>query len=156
MNAHEYKPLKSACPGLSRVVSYSPQLALALGNVNAALLLCQLVYLQHGLKDAKQRDKCAPEGYFFARSGRLLAETGLSYEQQAKARDILARLEIIDQQYQRGSRNLYLRVDLARVAALAEFAIENDLERDEWNGQGATRPRAITKEILDFSIGVLT
>lgn len=149
MSSRDYSPIKNACPDLTRLVSYSPQLALAIGNVNAALLLCQLVYLQDALKHVKQRNKNAPQGFFFARSGRLMAETGLTYEQQTKARKKLMDLELISEEYDVGNRNLYLHVNLSRVALLATYAVQNDLERDDWNGQAVKRPQKITKKILD-------
>jgi hypothetical protein len=141
-------PLLDICPDLTPLVSYSPQLALALGDVKAALLLCQLVYLQKALGCVEQRSGNAPEGYFFARSGRLLAETGLTVEEQIGARGKLVDLKLIAEEYHRGSRNLYIRVDLKRVKALGACGISLDLKRDERNSR-AKSPARVTKQDLD-------
>ncbi|RYE31953.1 MAG: hypothetical protein EOP48_31235 [Sphingobacteriales bacterium] len=147
-----YSPIKKACPELTRLVSYSPQLALALGNVNAALLLCQLVYLQEALGNTPQRNRTAPIGHFFARSARLMAETGLTYEQQVKARERLVELELISEKYDAGNRNLYISVNIPRIRILANYAVAHDIDRIDWGGQGTKRPMKISKKIIDESI----
>jgi hypothetical protein len=72
---------------VGRPIAYYPKLAHFLGSVNAAVLLCQLLYWE-----GKQDDE---DGWIFKTQKEIEAETGLSRREQETARAALSRARTV-------------------------------------------------------------
>ncbi|MGA2974005.1 MAG: hypothetical protein ABSF77_01715 [Spirochaetia bacterium] len=92
-----------AIADLGRPVAYYPSLARALGGVNAALLICQLIYWRGKGIYINAVYKTAPE---------LEEETGLTYREQLLARKKLRALGIIREHYARLKHTTYFKIDM--------------------------------------------
>ncbi|MFM0270127.1 hypothetical protein PQQ59_06050 [Paraburkholderia aspalathi] len=87
---------------LGRPIAYYPQLGRYLGGVNASVLFCQIFYWQ---------DKATSELGVHKTSAELLAETGLSYEEQRAARASLRAAGVLVETEKRIEHKIYFRVD---------------------------------------------
>lgn len=118
---------------LGRPVAFYPKLALALGDVKAAILLCQLLYWRGKGSGAEEVYKTA---------GELTAETGLSYKEQRGARKVLRGLGVLSERLDRiGHRTFYL-VDLDVLDELWERWISaGEPSRRPQSAVANTRPR---------------
>ncbi len=96
----------TAIGGLGRPVAYYPSLARCLGGVNAALLLCQLIYWRGKGRYGDTIYKTADE---------LTEETGLTYREQLTARKKLRGLGILQERYDRLRHQTYFNVDLTAL-----------------------------------------
>lgn len=100
---------------VGRPVAYYPNLARMIGSVNAAVLLCQLLYWS----DNRSSD---PENWIYKTQPEIEEETGLTRRKQEKAREILIERGFL-QEKRRGSHGtLHFRLDLAEL----------DRQWDEW------------------------
>jgi hypothetical protein len=102
--------LTDLLPGIGRTVAYYPALARALGSVNAALLLCQLIYWF-----GKEAD---PELGIYKTKAELTEETGLSRREQDAATAKLVQLGLLTMHYQRLDHRMYY---LLQIHALTDF-----------------------------------
>jgi len=92
--------------GIGRPVAYYPSLAKALGGVNVALLLCQLLYWRGKGRYGNKVYKTADD---------LEEETGLSYREQLAARKKLKALGILRERYVRLQHQTYFDIDMAAL-----------------------------------------
>jgi hypothetical protein len=113
-----------------RAVAYYPKLALALDSIPAALFLCQFVYWYE--KGA------SGDGYIYKTVEQIESETGLTYEQQKRARELLKNEKLITEYNDKVKHRQYYRVELERLAWLWRF-IE---EHSESNGVPLRKARA--------------
>lgn len=74
---------------VGRPIAYYPKLAHFLGSVNAAVLLCQLLYWE-----GKQDDQ--DEGWIHKTRDEIEAETGLTRREQETARGVLSKLRPVE------------------------------------------------------------
>lgn len=88
---------------VGRPVAYYPSLALALGGVKQAVLLCQIIYWTGKGSD--------PEGWIYKTAEELQEETGLSYEEQLGARKVLVRAGVLEEWNQRLIHRMNYRVN---------------------------------------------
>ena len=92
-----------------RPVAYHPDFAKAIGSVQAALFLSQLLYWS---------DKGNNDGWIYKTQKEFYEETGLSRREQETARKRLKELGILEEKYQGIPRRLYYRVNMNRLAGL--------------------------------------
>ena len=102
---------------IGRPVAYYPQLARAVGSVNAAIMLCQLLYW-----DGKQHDS---DGWVVKTSAELEAETGLSRREQDTARRLLRTLGIVEER-------------LAGLPAKLQYRVAHDVLDRVWEAYRQT------------------
>jgi hypothetical protein len=112
--------LADLLPDIGRVLAYSPALARALGSVNAAILLCQLIYWLG--KEAE------PELGIYKTKTELTDETGLNRSEQDIATARLKELGLLTTNYRRQQHRLYY---LLHTDAIYEF----------WEKHQATSPQ---------------
>jgi hypothetical protein len=107
-------PLPYQAPG--HPIAYFPSLAPQVGGTNAAILLCQLLYWTPRAKD--------PQGWIYKSQLEIVAETGMSRDEQRTARNALKARGLLQERYDRLAHQLYLKVNVdaynALVAAMAE------------------------------------
>jgi len=92
-----------------RPVAYHPDFAKAIGSVQAALFLSQLLYWS---------DKGDNDGWIYKTQKEFYEETGLSRREQETARRKLKELGILEEKYQGIPRKLYYRVNMDRLVEL--------------------------------------
>ena len=92
---------------VGRPVAYYPGLALALGGVKQAILLCQMIYWV-----GKGAD---PEGWIYKTQEELRDETGLSFDEQRTARKVLCGFDLMSERYARLEHRLYFKVNTDAV-----------------------------------------
>jgi hypothetical protein len=105
-------------------IAYFPSLAPHVGGTNAAILCCQLVYWTTRTKD--------PDGWIYKEQLELMAETGMSRDEQRSARAALKTRGLLLERYDRLNHRLYLKIDVEAYNALitsmydsAEYAEES-------------------------------
>lgn len=96
------KPLESLRV-MGRVVAYHPRIAKHVGGVNAAILLCQLIYW-----DDRAADQ---ELGIYKTSEEWEEETGLSYREQATARTKLRELGLLTETSKRLQHRIYYKIN---------------------------------------------
>ena len=96
------KPLESLRV-MGRVVAYHPRIAKHVGGVNAAILLCQLIYW-----DDRAADQ---ELGIYKTSEEWEEETGLSYREQATARTKLRDLGLLTETSKRLQHRIYYKIN---------------------------------------------
>jgi hypothetical protein len=103
-------------------VAYYPRLAIALGGVNEAVFVCQLLYWE-----GKQSN---PQRWIHKSVEEVRAETGLSRCEQDGVRRTLESAGILESRYERLVHRLYFRVDLGRLGECweAEYPSEEKIE----------------------------
>jgi hypothetical protein len=94
-------------PDVGHPVAYYPRVAKAVGNVHAAIFICQFVYWT-----GKQRD---PDGWIYKKQVEIEEETGLSRREQETARKKLKTLGLISEKFSDLPRRLYYRVNLEQM-----------------------------------------
>ena len=105
-----------------RPVAYYPILARALGGVNAALFLSQLLYWQ----------STKPDQTFYKLSAELVQETGLSTCEQSTARSRLIKLGVITATRKGWCATWHYQVDMDRICDLLNDArIRTSPESDD-------------------------
>ena len=92
-----------------RPVAYHPDFAKAIGSVQAALFLSQLLYCS---------DKENNNGWIYKTQKEFYEETGLSRREQETARKKLKELGILEEKYQGIPRKLYYKVNMDKLAKL--------------------------------------
>jgi hypothetical protein len=93
------------------VVAVRPSLVRALrGNGNAAILASELLFWSRRLGD--------PQGWFFQQQRRLKHQTGLGFDAQRNAVQLLVRLGVLEIARRGVPSKLYYRLNLPRLAAL--------------------------------------
>ena len=103
--------ITSTLTNLGRAVAYYPGLARLLGDVKAALLLCQLLWhWQYWAGESKE--------WFWKTVEELEWETGLSYKEQRRAREILVKKGILCERPDRLEHKIYFRVDTKQLTKL--------------------------------------
>jgi len=107
---------------LGRPVVYHPSLARLLGSKNAAILLEQLIYWTPRSKDQ--------DGWVYKRPGEWEDETGLSYEEQRSARELLRARGVWEERHARAEHRLYFRVIRAALNSL--WAAGGSWEFPKW------------------------
>jgi hypothetical protein len=116
--------------GNREVISYSPPLARAIGDVEATILLCQACYWQsqigvdewfYKLRDAERNADGQLQVPRDASRQSWEWETGLSRTRQESARRLLKSLGLLEERLQGIPAKLYYRVNLDR---LTEFLLE--------------------------------
>jgi len=100
---------------IGRPVAYYPALARALGSVNAAILLCQIIYWV-----GKEAD---PDLGVYKTKAELTDETGLSEREQETAAAKLLELGLLTTNYKRLQHRMYY---LLHIDALAAFWERHD------------------------------
>ena len=95
---------------LGRPVVYHPSLAKLLGSKNAAILLEQLIYWTPRSKD--------PDGWVYKKPDEWEEETGLSYEEQRSARELLRARGVWEERNARLEHRLYFRVIRAALNSM--------------------------------------
>jgi hypothetical protein len=90
-----------------RPVAYHPDFAKAIGSVQAALFLSQLLYWS---------DKGNNDGWIYKTQKEFYEETGLSRYEQETARKKLKKLGILEEKYQGVPRKLYYRINMRKLA----------------------------------------
>jgi hypothetical protein len=105
-------------------IAYFPSLAPHVGGTNAAILCCQLMYWTPRTKD--------PDGWIYKEQLDLMAETGMSRDEQRSARAALKTRGLLLERYDRLNHRLYLKIDVEAYNALitsmyesAEYAEES-------------------------------
>jgi hypothetical protein len=98
----------SQLPG--HLIAYYPAIVPQVGSVNAAVLLCQLVYWTPRAKDA--------QGWVYKTQLELMQETGLSRHEQRKARDMLKARGLLEEHYDRLEHQLYVRINVEAYNAM--------------------------------------
>jgi len=93
-----------------RPVAYHPTLAKALGSVNAALLLSQLLYWTPRTKD--------PDGWVYKTQAEFYDETGLSRREQETARRALACHGVLIEARHGMPAQLFFQIDRSRLGKL--------------------------------------
>jgi hypothetical protein len=91
-------------------IAYFPSLAPYVGGANAAILCCQLVYWTPRAKD--------PDGWIYKEQLDIMAETGLSRDEQRSARRALKTRGLLLERYDRLNHRLSLKIDEAAYNAL--------------------------------------
>lgn len=95
-------------------VAYHPDIAKAIGSVQACLFLCQLLYWT-----GKQRDE---DGWIYKSWREFYNETGLSRRSQITAREILKKKGILEEKTGGMPRRCYYRINYDRLLSLlAEY-----------------------------------
>jgi hypothetical protein len=95
---------------VGRPVAYYPKLARMLGSVNAAVFLCQLIYLSDKGRDG--------DGWIYKTQTEIEEETGLTRRKQESVRAALAEKGIL-QEMRRGTHGtLHFRVDFETLDRL--------------------------------------
>jgi hypothetical protein len=105
--SHKIRPFYQA-PG--HPIAYFPSLAPHVGGTNAAMLLCQLLYWTTRTRD--------PEGWIYKSQLELIAETGMSRDEQRTARKALTTRGLIEERYDRLNHRLWFRVNVEAYNAL--------------------------------------
>jgi hypothetical protein len=99
-----------------RPIAYFPTIVPYVGSVNAAVVLCQLVYWTPRAKN--------DQGWIYKTQLELMQETGLSRHEQRAAREVLKDRDLLEERYDRVNHQLYLRINVevynAMVAALCD------------------------------------
>ena len=93
-------------------IAYFPSLAPYVGGANAAILCCQLVYWTPRAKD--------PDGWIYKEQLDLMAETGLSRDEQRTARRALKTRGLLLERYDRLNHRLCLKIDVAAYNAVIQ------------------------------------
>jgi hypothetical protein len=93
-------------------IAYFPSLAPYVGGSNAAILCCQLVYWTPRAKD--------PDGWIYKEQLDIMAETGLSRDEQRTARRALKTRKLLLERYDRLNHRLYLKIDVEAYNALIQ------------------------------------
>jgi hypothetical protein len=95
-----------------RPIAYFPSLAPYIGGSNAAILCCQLVYWTPRARDA--------DGWIYKEQLELMAETGLTCDEQRTARLALKTRKLLLERYDRLNHRLYLKIDVEAYNALIQ------------------------------------
>ena len=93
-------------------IAYFPSLSPYVGGSNAAILCCQLVYWTPRAKD--------PDGWIYKEQLDIMAETGLSRDEQRTARRALKARKLLLERYDRLNHRLYLKIDVEAYNALIQ------------------------------------
>jgi len=134
------KPLESLRV-MGRVVAYHPKIAKHVGGVNAAILLCQLIYW-----DDRAADQ---ELGIYKTSEEWEEETGLSYREQATARTKLRDLGLLTETSKRLQHRIYYKVnydvfnELRTRIPTSSNSKPSRLPADEWK---ALRKRVFERD----------
>jgi hypothetical protein len=94
--------LTDILPEVGRPVAYFPRLRRMAGSVNAALLLCQLIYWTG--KEASR------DGWIYKTAEEIERETGLTRWEQQTARKLLVDRGLLTERYERRHNRMYFRV----------------------------------------------
>jgi hypothetical protein len=103
-------------------IAYFPSLSPYVGGSTAAILLCQLIYWTPRAKD--------PDGWIYKTQLELVAETGLTRDEQRTARKALQARGLITERYDRLGHQLYFQVNLDAYNAVIQ-GIYNGGEEEE-------------------------
>jgi hypothetical protein len=91
-------------------IAYFPSLAPYVGGTNAALLCCQLLYWTPRAKDV--------DGWIYKEQLEIMAETGMSRDEQRTARSALKTRGLLIERYDRLNHRLYFKIDVDAYNAL--------------------------------------
>lgn len=116
-------------PFAGRTIAYSPKLAQVLGDVNAALFLCQMIHWTG--KGANE------DGWIYKMSDEIRAETGLTYEQQKGCRRKLREMLVLQERHRRrhGDIEFRVRLDVLEEWWLRAEAVSFMTETPLWDWQ---------------------
>jgi hypothetical protein len=95
--------------GGGQTVAYKVDLALAVGNTTAGLLLSQFWYWTNSTTTEKR------DGWFWLTADQITAQTGLSREEQMAARKRLRSLEVVQEEKRGTPMKLWFRLDKERL-----------------------------------------
>ncbi len=95
-----------------RPVAYYSSFAKALNSVNAALLLCQLLYWM-----GKQKNK---EGWIYKSREEIFEEIGLSRSEQETARRRLKELGILEEKIAGVPATVHFKINLLKIEEILE------------------------------------
>jgi hypothetical protein len=90
--------------GVGRPVAYYPKLRRITGSTNATIFLCQFIYWTG--KEEKG------DGWIYKTSAEIEEETGLSYKEQANAREKLRSAGLLLEKNARLEHQMYFKIDL--------------------------------------------
>ena len=119
-------------PLLGRCIAFHKRLVDLTSSVKASLMLSQAIYWTRHSKDIRQAG-----GWFFKTVEQWHRETGLSRHEQASARAALRELGVIKERKQGLPAKLYFRLEGERLAALLSEVIGRQVDRIDWDDQGA-------------------
>jgi hypothetical protein len=102
-----------------RPLAYFPAIVPHVGSVNAAIVLCQLIYWTPRAKDE--------EGWIYKTQLELMQETGLSRREQRSARTELKRRGLLEERYERLDHQLYFKINVEVYNALIAAICDNPL-----------------------------
>jgi hypothetical protein len=100
-----------------RPLAYHPAIASHVGGVNAAIVLCQLVYWTPRAKDE--------EGWIYKTQLELMEETGLTRHEQRAAREALKDRDLLDERYDRVNHQLYFKINVEVYNAMVSALCDN-------------------------------
>lgn len=110
-NASGGSRLLSALLG-DRVVAFHPSLARALGGINEALFVQQILFWSARVPPERQ-------GWIWKEAAEITAETCLSWDQQKRVRAKLIAMRVLEERRMRAPENrIYFRCDLGRLEEL--------------------------------------
>lgn len=98
--------------GIGRPCTYHPGLSRVVGGVKACLFLENLNYWFDKTTD--------PDKWVYKSREELLEETGLSYDEQAGARNTLKRLGLLEEKHKRIEHRVYFKVNYDKLEELWE------------------------------------
>ena len=112
---------------IGRPIAYYPKLAHIIGNVKAALFLCQLFYW---------KDKgMMGDGWIFKTSEEWKEETGLSYDEQRGARKTLSGLGLLEEKHDRLNHRMFYRVNVHTLNNIWDAHFPNSENPNSGNGK---------------------
>jgi hypothetical protein len=111
---------------LGKPISYFPSFRRITGTTNSVILLCQFLFWS----------KVNRFKWFFKDAYDLEEETGLTYKEQKKAREILVDLKILEERYDRIDHTMY-------------FRINPEVLNDKWEETGGKQSKLTTKFEID-------
>ncbi len=139
--AFETAPLAVIWPLLGRHIAFHRRLVDLTSSVKAALLLSQSIYwTRHG------RDIARNGGWFHKTTGQWAMETGLSAKEQLSAREVLCRLELLEDQRIGVPARLQFRLNLDRLGTRLAERIARHPDAVDWSD------RLVLAELLGPSV----
>jgi hypothetical protein len=139
--AFETAPLSVIWPLLGRHIAFHRRLVDLTSSVKAALLLSQSIYwTRHG------RDIARNGGWFHKTTGQWEMETGLSAKEQLSAREVLCRLELLEDQRIGVPARLQFRLNLDRLGTRLAERIACHPDAVDWSD------RLVLAELLGPSV----
>lgn len=113
-----------------RPVAYYPSLAKHVGGVNAAIFLCQLLYW-----DDKAQDQLLG---VYKSSEEWEVETGLSYREQATARNKLKERGLIVETHKRLQHRIYFKINSERLDQIGDLIQCKNIENTQHTNEHST------------------